>query len=187
MRHRRRTHRFGRNPKERKAMLENLVTSLLIHQQITTTLDKAKETKKLADRVITLGKEDSLHSRRQAFSFLQDHALTSKLFKEVAPRFKARAGGYTRILQLSRRKGDGAQMALLELTEKEIKVKEAKSKKEKHDKSHAHEHESKTDPGSGQKPSTGKPERTPEPPAKGGKKGGFFRNISKFFRNKGGG
>ena len=69
MRHNRRTHRFGRNPKERKAMLENLVTSLLSHQQITTTLAKAKETKKLADRVITLGKDDSLHARRQVFSY----------------------------------------------------------------------------------------------------------------------
>jgi large subunit ribosomal protein L17 len=198
MRHRRRTHRFGRNPKERQAMLENLVTSLLTHQQITTTLEKAKETKKLADRVITLGKADSLHSRRQAFSYLQDHALTSKLFKEVAPRFKTRAGGYTRILQLSRRKGDGAQMALLELTEKEIKVKEAKPKKAKehkhehgHGHDHEHKHEAKPDAPKGKTPA-GKPERAGEPPAKGGsasggKKGGFFRNISKFFRNKGGG
>ena len=81
-------------------MLENMVLSLLSYQQITTTLQKAKEAKKLADRVITLGKKDSLHSRRQVFSFLQDHEVTSKLFKEVAPRFKDRNGGYTRILQL---------------------------------------------------------------------------------------
>ena len=113
MRHNRQTHRLGRNPKERRAMLENLVSSLLHYQQITTTLQKAKATQRLADRVITLGKRDSLAARRQAFSFLQDHTLTSKLFKEVAPRFKSRNGGYTRILQLSRRKGDGAQLALL--------------------------------------------------------------------------
>ena len=183
MRHRRRTHRFGRNPKERRAMLENLVTSLLSHQQITTTLEKAKETKKLADRIITLGKDDTLSSRRMAFSYLQDHTVTSKLFKEVAPRFKSRTGGYTRILQLSRRKGDGAQMALLELTEKEIKLKETKPKKDKehkHDhKGHEHKHED-AKPGA-PKPKAKAPEKGPEP-----KKAGFFRNISKFFRNKGG-
>ena len=186
MRHRRRTHRFGRNPKERKAMLENMVTSLLLYQQITTTLQKAKEAKKLADRVITLGKKDSLHSRRQVFSFLQNHDLTSKLFKEVAPRFKNRTGGYTRILQLNRRKGDGAQLALLELTEKEIKVKEVKHKKEKehkHEAGHDHKHEAKHEtPPASPKGGKGKAhEKAPEP-----KKGGFFRNVSKFFRNKGG-
>ena len=199
MRHRRRTHRLGRNPKERRAMLENLVTSLLSHQQITTTLEKAKEAKKLADRVITLGKADSLHSRRQVFSYLQNHDLTSRLFKEVAPRFKDRVGGYTRILQLHRRKGDGAQLALLELTEKEIKVKETKPKKgkeakpekeHKHEKGHEHKHEAakpeapKGGPkASGVKTPGGKPEKAPEPK----KKGGFFGNISRFFRNKGGG
>jgi large subunit ribosomal protein L17 len=191
MRHRRRTNRFSRNPKERRAMLENLVTSLLSHQQITTTLEKAKEAKKLADRVITLGKADSLHSRRQVFSYLQDHGLTSKLFKEVAPRFKTRQGGYTRILQLDRRKGDGAQMALLELTEKEIKLKEPKkAKKDKEHKGHAHEHghehkhedQPKGKAAPAARPPAGKPEKGAEP-----KKGGFFRNIGKFFRNKGGG
>ena len=187
MRHQRRTHRFGRNPKERKAMLENMVSSLLIYQQITTTLQKAKEAKKLADRVITLGKKDSLHARRQAFSYLQDNELTSKLFKEVAPRFKDRKGGYTRILQLSRRKGDGAQLALLELTEKEIKIKEVKPKSKKDvkaDKGHTHEgHEHKHDAAEPRKdlPKGKAPEKRPEP-----KKGGFFGNVSKFFRNKGG-
>ncbi len=166
-------------------MLENMVTSLLSHQQITTTLSKAKEAKKLADRVINLGKTDSLHSRRMVFSYLQDHALTSKLFKEVAPRFKNRAGGYTRILQLSRRKGDGAQLALLELTEKDIKVKEAKPKKAKDvkdAKAHDHSHDA---------PAQGKhkheaPDKSPSQKGEA-KKGGFFKNVSKFFRNKGGG
>ncbi len=172
-------------------MLENMVTSLLSFQQITTTLQKAKEAKKLADRVIGLGKKDSLHARRQVFSFLQDHNLTSRLFKEVAPRFKNRNGGYTRILQLQRRKGDGAQLALLELTEKEIKIKEpkAKTKKdEKADSGRSHEgHEHKHEPGTA-KPSAGKsevrkdqPKPKPEP-----KKGGFFGNVGRFFRNKGG-
>lgn len=179
MRHRRQTKRFNRNPKERKAMLENMVTSLLVHQQITTTLEKAKQAKRLADRIITLGKTDSLAARRMAFSYLQDHQLTSKLFKEVAPRFKARKGGYTRIMQLSRRKGDGAQLALLELTEKEIVLKptKTKTKKEtkdqetKHDHKHDHEHDVISE-----KPESQKKDA----------KTGFFRNVSKFFRNKGG-
>ncbi len=191
MRHQRRTHRFGRNPKERKAMLENMVTSLLSYQQITTTLEKAKEVKKLAERVITLGKKDSLHSRRQVFSYLQNHVLTSKLFKEVAPRFKNRNGGYTRILQLQRRKGDGAQLALIELTEKEIVVKEAKVKGKKDakgDKEHLHEghehkHDQKADSPKAQKP--GIPDKSDKP--KEPKKGGFLGNVGKFFRNKGGG
>lgn len=183
MRHNRRTKRFGRSPGERQAMLENLVTSLLTHQQITTTLAKAKETKKLADRVITLGKKDTLASRRQAFSYLQDHTLTSRLFREVAPRFKSRNGGYTRILQLSRRKGDGAQLALLELTEKEIIVKEPIKKKEvkapkkgqggELETKHDHDKETHTKSGDSSKGGQQKP--------------GFLKNIGKFFRNKGGG
>jgi large subunit ribosomal protein L17 len=185
MRHNRETHRFGRNPKERKAMLENMVSSLIIHQQITTTLQKAKAAQRLADRVISLGKKDSLASRRQVFSYLQDHTLTSKLFKEVAPRFKSRQGGYTRILHLQRRKGDGAELALLELTEKEIKIKEAKpkSKKEPKDDQHKHSHEGHEHKGEG-KPETPKarvPEQKKDKP-----KSGFFGNVSKFFRNKGG-
>ncbi len=184
MRHNRQTHRFGRNPKERKAMLENLVTSLLHHQQITTTLQKAKAAQRLADRVITLGKKDSLSSRRLAFSYLQDHTLTSKLFREVAPRFKNRSGGYTRILHLQRRKGDGAELALLELTEKEIKIKETKvkAKKElkKEDKPSHEGHEHKTPESKAEKPRMSEKSAPPKP------KSGFFSNVSKFFRNKGG-
>ena len=141
MRHNRRTKRFGRSLGERQAMLENMVSSLITHQQITTTLQKAKEAKRLADRVIHLGKTDSLTARRQVFAYLQDHDLTSRLFKEVSPRFKSRKGGYTRILQLSRRKGDGAQLALLELTEKEIIVKAPVKKKKKGASSETHEHD----------------------------------------------
>ena len=174
-------------------MLENMVTSLLHHQQITTTLQKAKAAQRLADRVISLGKKDSLASRRMAFSYLQDHTLTSKLFKEVAPRFKNRNGGYTRILHLQRRKGDGAELALLELTEKEIKVKETKlkSKKEPKEDKHKHSHEGHE----GHEHKAEAPEakhETPKPKAKDTKEtrppksSGFFGNVSKFFRNKGG-
>ena len=186
MRHNRRTKRFGRSLGERQAMLENMVSSLIIHQQITTTLQKAKEAKRLADRVIHLGKTDSLTARRQVFSYLQDHDLTSKLFKEVSPRFKSRKGGYTRILQLSRRKGDGAQLALLELTEKEIVVKTPVKKKKtdaassethdhsKHDHTHGHEHDTKS-------------KADAAPAKKAQPKSGFLKNIGKFFRKQGGG
>src|SRR3989338_10045304 len=124
MRHHRQTKRLGRNRAERTELIENMVTSLLTYQTIQTTLQKAKVARRLADRVISLGKKDTLASRRQVFSYLQDHTLTSKVFKEVAPRFKNRVGGYTRILHLQRRKGDVADLALLELTEQEIIVKE---------------------------------------------------------------
>lgn len=190
MRHNRRAKRFGRSLGERRAMLENMVSSLISHQQITTTLEKAKEAKRLADRVIHLGKTDSLHARRMVFSYLQDHELTARLFKEVSPRFKSRSGGYTRILQLSRRKGDGAQLALLELTEKEIKVKTPLKKKKKqadaqghdHDKhehghEHGHEHEKGHEKGHA-KTEPGKPKQQP--------KTGFLKNIGKLFRKQGG-
>ena len=190
MRHNRQTHRLGRNPKKRNAMLEHMVSSLLSHQQIKTTLQKAKAAQRLADKVITLGKDGTLSAKRQVFAYLQDHTLTSKVFKEVAPRFKDRKGGYTRILQLHRRKGDGAQLALLELTEKEIKVKEVKAKGKKDAKhSHAgHDHEKH---GKEEKPKAVKPqvekEHQKHPEAKKDQpKTGFFRNLSKFFRNKGG-
>ena len=192
MRHNRRTLRLGRNHNERQAMLENMVSSLLSHQAIQTTLMKAKAAKRLADRVISLSKVDTLASRRKVFSYLQDHQLTSKLFKEVAPRFKNRNGGYTRILHLQRRKGDGATMALLELTEKEIKVKETKTKSKKakheHDHSshagHAHPHEEPKKESSKaheDKRATETGKEKPQPQK------GFFKNISRFFRNKGGG
>ena len=192
MRHHRRTARLGRNFSERRALLENLVSSLMSHQEIQTTLQKAKAAQRLADHVITLGKKDTLASRRQVFSYFQDHQLTSKVFKEVAPRFKERKGGYTRILQLQRRKGDGAQLALLELTEKEIIVKEQKKPKKKESKPAT----KKAPPAGGGSASGGKgegeapkeahfpkhPEQKQEKP-----KTGFFKNLGRFFRNKGGG
>ncbi len=190
MRHNRRTLRLGRNHSERQAMLENLVTSLLKHQAIKTTLMKAKAAQRLADRVITLSKDDTLASRRRAFSYLQDHVLTSRLFKEVGPRFKGRKGGYTRILHLDRRKGDGAQLALLELTEKEIKIKtpvkpkkgkEAKAPDASHE-GHAHEELEKQHPKAREEKTLERPDTKKDKSQKG-----FFKNISRFFRNKGGG
>ncbi|MBI4432732.1 MAG: 50S ribosomal protein L17 [Candidatus Omnitrophica bacterium] len=183
MRHNRQTHRLGRTNTERKALLENLVLSLVKHQAIKTTLQKAKAAQRLAERVITLGKTDTLAARRQVFSYLQDHQVTSKLFKEVAPRFKNRAGGYTRILRLDRRKGDGAALALLELTEKEVIVKAAKPKRGKvqEEKSETHDHHERHK-GHGDVP---KHEHKADKPKPG--KGGFFKDLGKFFKNKGGG
>lgn len=190
MRHNRLTHRFARSYGERQAMFENMVTSLLVHQQITTTVQKAKEAKKLADKVISLGKRDDLHSRRKVFAYLQDHALTSKIFTEISPRFKSRSGGYTRILRLGRRKGDGAELALLELTEKEIRVKAPLKKKKKaaemdtHDhkhEGHTHEHETK---GHGGEMAKDAPKLTDK--SKGQPKSGFLKNIGKLFRKQGG-
>ena len=182
MRHNRLRQRLGRSYGERQAMLENMVASLLHHQQITTTLPKAKAAKRLADRVIHLGKTDTLAARRKAFSYLQDHGLTSKLFKEVSPRFKSRQGGYTRILQLSRRKGDGAQLALLELTEKEVIVKQSKKPKKaakSQEPARAEEHpKSMTQVEKEAQP-------TKEAPKKEKPKPGFFKNLGQFFRNKG--
>ncbi len=182
MRHNRRTKRFNRSYGERQAMLENIVSALLSHQTIKTTVQKAKEAQRLADHVIQIGKSDTLAARRKAYVYLQDHALTAKLFKEVAPRFKDRKGGYTRIMRLGRRKGDGAEVAVLELTEKEIKLKETKKPKKDAHKDHGHDHAH--DHG------TEKPRAKETPRPTEGKKDkpntGFFRNFSKFFRNKGG-
>ncbi len=138
MRHGMAGNRLGRSSSLRKATLRDLAKATLIHQRICTTKAKAKEARKLVDRLITLGKRGTLSSHRRAFAILCDHQLVSDLFKNTAPRFKNRPGGYTRIIPLSLRQGDGAQLAYLELTEKtevivsspktssKAKVKEAK-------------------------------------------------------------
>jgi large subunit ribosomal protein L17 len=96
-------------------MFRNLVTSLLDKERIRTTLPRAKEVRPIAERMITLGKRESLHARRQALAYMKDPEVVSKLFKTLAPRFAQRSGGYTRIVRLGFRQGDGAQMAILEL------------------------------------------------------------------------
>ncbi len=96
-------------------MLRNLVKDLLVHESIRTTEPKAKEARRSAERVITLGKDGSLHARRQALRVLNDKSVVSKLFDDIGPRFVGRPGGYTRLLKLGPRAGDGAPMAQLEL------------------------------------------------------------------------
>jgi len=115
MRHRVAGRKLDRPTGHRKAMYRNLVTDLLGYEKITTTEPKAKEVRSLAEKIITLGKEGGLHSRRQALSFLLDKKVAEKVFTELAPRYTERPGGYTRIIKLGRRLGDGAPMVQLEL------------------------------------------------------------------------
>ncbi|MBI3331159.1 MAG: 50S ribosomal protein L17 [Candidatus Omnitrophica bacterium] len=113
MRHATRTQRLSLPSEHRGAVLHGLVRQLVIHGQIRTTHARAKEAQRLADRLVTLGKEGSIPARRRAFRILQDRALVRQLFGEIAPRYVDLAGGYTRVLRLSIRRGDGAQQALL--------------------------------------------------------------------------
>jgi large subunit ribosomal protein L17 len=131
MRHRKGYRRLDRNKPERDSLMRNLVRGLFISQSIKTTIIKAKEARKLAEKLITIAKVDDVHSRRKAFAVLRDEDLTKKLFKEIAPLFKDRKGGYTRIIQLGMRRGDNAQLVVLELTEKKVVAPKVKTKKEK--------------------------------------------------------
>jgi large subunit ribosomal protein L17 len=118
MRHRNAGRKLGRTSAHRWAMLRNLVTSLLEHEQIETTDAKAKEVRRVADRMITLGKRGSLHARRRALRVVRSREVTAKLFDELAPRFRERPGGYTRVLKVRRRIGDAAPLSLVELVDR---------------------------------------------------------------------
>ncbi|HHZ02993.1 MAG TPA: 50S ribosomal protein L17 [Tissierellia bacterium] len=107
--------KLGVKSDHRVAMLRNLTTDLIMHGRITTTVTRAKEVRRVAERTITLGKRGDLHARRQALAYLYGKDAVYKLFEEVAPRYKDRNGGYTRILKLGPRRGDGAEMAIIEL------------------------------------------------------------------------
>mgnify|MGYP003407725096 FL=1 len=115
MRHRKKGRQLGRQTKHRWALFRNIVTSLLDHERIETTEAKAKEIRGFTDRMITLGKEGTLPARRRALAFLRSKDVVSKLFADVAGRFKDRRGGYTRIVKTRRRIGDGAEMVAIEL------------------------------------------------------------------------
>jgi large subunit ribosomal protein L17 len=117
MRHRNSGRQLSRNASHRHAMLRNMATSLLRHETIRTTVPKAKELRRVVEPLITLAKVDSLGKRRLAFARLRDDAVVEKLFADLGPRFKARAGGYTRILKMEPRPGDSADMALMQLVE----------------------------------------------------------------------
>lgn len=115
MRHRVAGRKLGRTTSHRLAMYRNLVSDLLRYEKITTTEAKAKETQRLAEKIISLGKQESLHARRQALSFITDRKVVDKVFTEFGPRYAQRQGGYTRLVKLGPRLGDGAPMAWLEL------------------------------------------------------------------------
>lgn len=121
MRHNKAGRRLGRKTSHREAMFRNMVTSLLDHGKITTTDAKAKEIRVVAERMITLGKRGDLHSMRMAASVIREKAVVTKLFSTIAPRYKERLGGYTRIIKLGIRQGDAAPVSLIELVEEEIK------------------------------------------------------------------
>jgi len=130
MRHLVKGRKLRRTSSHRKALLRNLVTSFLEKERVKTTLAKAKEARPLAEKMITLAKKNTLHTKRQALRFLTKEKTVKKLFEEIGPRFSERPGGYTRIVKIGPRMGDGAQMAMFELIGSEYKKKE-KKKKEK--------------------------------------------------------
>lgn len=109
------TRKLGRPTDQRKAMLRNLVTSFLETGRIETTVTRAKETRSIAEKMITLAKENTLHSRRQAIAFITKEEVVAKLFSEIGPKYAERNGGYTRIMRIGPRRGDAAEMAILEL------------------------------------------------------------------------
>lgn len=123
MRHRLRGRKLGRPSAHRKAMFANMAAALIKHEQIKTTLPKAKELRSVVDRLVTLGKRGDLHARRQALSVLQDRTLTEKLFSTLAERYAERPGGYTRVLKAGFRYGDAAPMAVIELVDRDPEAK----------------------------------------------------------------
>ncbi|MCR4396962.1 MAG: 50S ribosomal protein L17 [Candidatus Saccharicenans sp.] len=131
MRHRVKRYQLRRNTAHRRALLRNLVTSLLEKERIKTTLAKAKAARPVAEKMITLARKNTLAARRLALAYLTKEAAVQKLFAELGPRFKERPGGYTRIVKLGPRSGDGAPMAMLELLGAEYKKKAKKKEKGK--------------------------------------------------------
>jgi len=125
MRHGHGYRKLNRTHTHRKAMFSNMAVALLTHEQIKTTLPKAKELRRFVDRMITLGKKGQLSNRRQAFAFLRDDAAVAKLFSTLGERYKDRSGGYTRVLKAGFRYGDNAPMAIIELVDRDPDAKGA--------------------------------------------------------------
>ena len=128
MRHRNFGKKLSRNTSHRRALLRNLVTSLIVEERIETTVAKAKAARPVAERMITLGKRGDLHARRQAASYLMTAAALKKLFEDVAKRFAQRAGGYTRMVRTGWRQGDGSDLAVLELIGTQVLQKHAEAR-----------------------------------------------------------
>ena len=131
MRHGKRVKKLGRTKSHRRAMLANMAASLFMYRMIETTEAKAKEVKKLAEKLITLAKRGDLHAHRQVYDVIRDRKLVKKIFDEIAPKFNDREGGYTRVVRLGVRKGDGAPVSVVELLIEKPPKEEKKGKKEK--------------------------------------------------------
>jgi len=127
MRHNKSGRRLGRNSSHRSAMMRNMVTSLLAHEKITTTDCRAKELRKVAEKMITLGKRGDLHARRQVLQIVRDRKVVAKLFERLAPRYQDRPGGYTRIIKLGNRLGDNASQSIIEFVQEEFTPKQRES------------------------------------------------------------
>jgi len=123
MRHRMARRKLNRTPSHRRALFANMANALIKHEQVKTTLPKAKELRGVVDRLITLGKKGGLHRRRQAFAQLRDDAMVAKLFDSLAERYQDRPGGYTRVLKAGFRYGDSAPMAIIELVDRDPEAK----------------------------------------------------------------
>ncbi len=128
MRHRKQGRKLNRTASHRKAMFANMAAALIEHEQIVTTLPKAKELRSVADKLITLGKRGDLHARRQAISRIRDVEQVKKLFDTLGPRYQDRNGGYTRVLKAGFRYGDNAPMAVIELVDRDVEAKGAKDR-----------------------------------------------------------
>lgn len=123
MRHGKVHRKLGKKPQHRRAMFANMSAALIKHEQITTTLPKAKELRPVVEKLITLGKKGDLHARRQAISEIRDVAMVKKLFEVLAPRYKERKGGYTRIMKAGFRYGDSAPVAVIEFVDRDVDAK----------------------------------------------------------------
>lgn len=128
MRHRLAGRKLNRTKSHRRALFANMAVALLTHEQIKTTLPKAKDLRRIADKMITLGKRGDLHARRQALAELRDEAAVKKLFEVLGPRYADRPGGYTRVLKAGFRHGDAAPMAFIELVDRDLDAKGAADK-----------------------------------------------------------
>ncbi len=160
MRHGRKVKKLGRTRSHRKAMLANMAASLFMYHIIKTTEAKAKEVKRLAERLITLGKKGDLHAHRKVYDVIRDRKLVKKIFDEIAPKFKDREGGYARVVRVGTRRGDGTTMSVVELLMEKPPKEEKKGKKQE----------------GGRK---AKPEKAPEAKAKPAKKGKRKADIAR--------
>ncbi len=200
MRHGNAGNRLSRNRSLFKATIRDLAKATLVHQRIKTTSAKAKQARKMVEKLITMGKSGTLADKRRAFAILCDHTIVSNLFNSTAPLFKNRQGGYTRIIRLSTRRGDNAQEVLLELTEKwEVSAAPAKTAKAKknqpidvaaethtHEDGHTHEHKEPKEKTS--KKETTKAEKGPiQKQEKGNTGKNLVGGIRKMFNRKTGG